>query len=198
MRDENPLAMEQSVVCAIWKPISACCAAPVTNVQHGGEKKISENLAVGVHGIKSTFMESKRKYNQRHMAEDGVSVLQPISHYDIDDDCRYLVPFLKNDKYGLINHNYEVIVPAIYDKIVDVCTTQDDFIRVANMDYYAYERRNSHPEIYTRYKYGVINTNWEIVIPVEYGGIIKGDDIFILRAAYGYQYKGKHAIVDLN
>lgn len=58
--------------------------------------------------------------------------------------------------------------------------------------------KNRHPQAYTNYKYGVINTKGEVVIPLEYGSIVIGTESIELREAYGYNYSGKHALVDLN
>lgn len=135
--------------------------------------------------------------NQTQLVEDGVSIIVSLKDYSSKIDKRYLIPFLKNNKYGLINHNYEIVVPAIYDRIIDPCYHENDLIRIGVLHAYAWERKNRHPQTYIRYKYGVINTRGEVMIPIEYSGIVIGTDSIALGESYGHDYTGKHALVDL-
>lgn len=134
--------------------------------------------------------------NQTQLVEDGVNIVIPVSDYNIEKDKRYLVPFTKNDKYGFINHNYEIVIPPIYDRVLDSCYSPSDLIRVGKLDSYGYERKNREPQTYISCKSGVINAQGEIVIPLEYSCIEIGENTISFRQSYGHNHSGKYSLVD--
>lgn len=128
----------------------------------------------------------------------NAKVFQEFVDYDFDDDKRLLIPFIIHNKIGFLNRNKECVIEPQYDTYIGNCYSEKDLIKVGIQYSYAYERRNRHPDVYTRYKYGIMNAFGECVIKPQYSGIIIGPKSLIVRRAYGYDYDGAHALLDFN
>jgi hypothetical protein len=125
-------------------------------------------------------------------------IVQEFVDYDFKDDRRLLIPFMIHNKIGFLNRNKDCVVEPKYDTFIGNCYSEKDLIKVGIQHSYAYERKNRHPDIYTRYKYGIMNAFGECVIEPQFSGIIIGSKSLIVRRAYGYDYDGAHALLDLN
>ena len=129
---------------------------------------------------------------------DHANVLKEYSSYDFQSDERLLIPFMLFNKIGFFNRQGECIVEPKYDTYIGNIYSETDLIRVGIRHSYAYERKNDHPSIYTRYKYGIMNAKGECVIEPIYGGIIIGENTIRVRRAYGYDYDGALGLLDMD
>lgn len=91
--------------------------------------------------------------------------------YDLSLDQRFLIPFTKNGKLGMMDKSGKVIVKPEFDIILDDCANKDSLIRVAKYYVVAFERKNRLPELYRRSEFGLMNSKGELVIPMDYESI---------------------------
>lgn len=129
---------------------------------------------------------------------DLAIVLKEYSSYDFQSDERLLIPFMLFNKIGFFNRQGECIVEPKYDTYIGDIYSETDLIKIGIRHSYAYERRNRHPDVYTRYNYGIMNAKGECIIEPQYSGIRIGANSFIVRRAYGYDYDGALALLDPN
>lgn len=140
-------------------------------------------------------MDTLVRKNKEKLIKEGIEVIVPIETHDINTDPRPLIPFIKHMKQGLMNRDYEIIVPAQYD-FISTTRLASGNILVAIQYSYAYERKNAYPQVYPRYKYGVLSPKGDVILPTEYSGIHESGDNFIVREAYGHAYKGRFSLLD--
>lgn len=131
------------------------------------------------------------------MLNCGVDIIVPYEDWNQDRDTRKLIPFIKGTKIGFVNEQREVVVEPKYDLVQGNVYRDDDYVKVGIVYSYAYEKKNSRPYVYTRTKWGLLNSKGECVLETNYSGIVVGENTIIVRRAYGYEYDGAHALLDL-
>jgi hypothetical protein len=89
------------------------------------------------------------------------------TQYNVRNDNRFLVPFMVYDhneiRYGFVDKNENIVIPAIYDKVYDDFNCEKDLVRVGKrfvIDYGTKEK----PRQYTYFKCGIINSKGEELI----------------------------------
>ena len=132
------------------------------------------------------------------LAESNVSFIVPAKNYDIRNDERILIPFFKSVKIGFVNRQGEIVVEPKFDVVRGNCLSEIDFIHVGFNYSYAFERKNGEPATYNRTKWGLIDFKGEYVLEPQYSAIIVNATSIIVRRAYGRDYDGSHALLNMN
>lgn len=133
--------------------------------------------------------------NNSAFASDDISIIVPSKEYDISKDTRTLIPFMKGVKIGFMNKEYKVVLQPTFDAIRED-VNDSRYIHVGVTYSYAYERKNDVPSTYTRIKWGLINTEGHTVLEPQYSSIYVGENYFIVKEAYGHDYKCTKSLVD--
>ena len=120
-----------------------------------------------------TINETTMKANIEKLNTQMVGLV--ISEELLKNEELYLLPIIKDGKIGMINHNAEIVIPTIYDKIPTNCFSENDYICV-------WQGR----------KKGVLNAKGEEILPVVYDHICMGhgSEVFSVEKDY------KHAVVN--
>jgi len=109
----------------------------------------------------------------------GIDVLVKATNYDVANDSRYLIPFKqvswRENKFGLLDRDGNIVVPAIYDKILDECYSPSDLIRVSEQYTKDYGKPGK-PNIYTYDKIGLINAKGKKLIEPAYNELVLSSD----------------------
>lgn len=97
----------------------------------------------------------------------NVRFLLNTNQYKIRSDSRFLVPFMVYEhneiRFGFVDRNENIVIPAIYDKVYDDFNSEKDLVRVGKrfvIDCGTKEK----PRQYTYFKCGIINSNGEELI----------------------------------
>lgn len=131
-------------------------------------------------------------------AENNVSFIVPAKNYDIRNDERILIPFIKGVKIGFVNRQGEIVIEPTYDVVRGNCLSEGSYVHVGFNYSYAYERKNGEPATYNRTKWGLINFKGEYILEPQYSAIIVNTTSIIVRRAYGHEYDGSYALLDMN
>lgn len=137
---------------------------------------------------------SLTKSNEQVLPE---RIIVPVASYDASRDKRLLIPFLRGLKVGFMDQANRIVVEPKYDVFLGEVYTESDFVEVGITYSYAYEKKNDRPYVYTRVKWGLLNSKGEFVLEPNYSGIIVGENTIIVRRAYGYDYDGRHSLLNL-
>lgn len=129
--------------------------------------------------------------NWGQLIEDNINIIVPVSHYSMKDDPRFLIPFQKGDKLGMLNKDGEIVVDAKYDHI----SSDGKWIKVGVRYSYGYCRKNNSVQTYDSIKWGIVDANGNVVLNPLYGQIVICDNSFIVREAYGSG--NQRAVIDL-
>lgn len=116
-------------------------------------------------------------------------ILVSQSTYDIKNDKRFLIPFVQGFKIGFVNKDAEIVIPASYDFVLDVFYCENSLVRVGNTFGIAYQRKNSEPSVYLHKRFGLLKSNGDLLLPIEYEGIsmpIFSDCIVLRSNKLGY------------
>lgn len=130
----------------------------------------------------------------------NVKIIVSRLNYDLKSDDRYLIPFIKDTKIGFANSNAEIVIPAQYDYALDDFYHEKSIIRVGNTYAKAYNRKTSEPAIYCRNHYGLLKSNGEFLLPMEFENIMMprfSNAITIHSFSKGYaviNFKGEYII----
>lgn len=112
---------------------------------------------------------------QTNNDKNKMHIISPEYTYDINKDARYLIPFINDQhKFGMINHNKDVIIKPVYDIIYDDCFNPWDLIRVGVHYTYGFLGNAEKILTYLGYKIGLVNSQGSIFLPLEYRKIIMG------------------------
>lgn len=130
--------------------------------------------------------------NWGQLIEDNINIIVPVNHYSMKDDPRFLIPFQKADKFGMLNKDGEIVVDAKYDHI----SSDDKWIKVGVRYSYGYCRKNNSVQTYDSVKWGILDTKGNFVLDPIYGSIVICDHSFIVREAYGHGRR--KAVLDLS
>lgn len=125
----------------------------------------------------------------------GTKILVARLDYDIKNDGRFLLPFIQNAKIGFVNKEAEIIIPASYQFVLDDFYNEKSLVRVGETYGVAFERKTSTPTVYLRKRYGLLKTNGELLLPIEYEGITM--PIFSNRIVLRSYGKG-YTVIDFN
>lgn len=120
-------------------------------------------------------------------------ILVSQSSYEIKDDDRFLIPFVQGTQIGFVNKETEVVIPASYDFVLDDFYHEESLVRVGKTYGVAYPRKTTEPAVYLRKIYGLLKSNGELLIPIEYEGIVmpKFSNRIVLRSC-----KSGYAVID--
>lgn len=102
----------------------------------------------------------------------NVKIIVPILNYELKNDNRYLIPFVKDTKIGFVSRNAEIVIPAQYDYALDDFYHEKSIVRVGNTYAKAYNRQTSEPATYCRNLYGLLKSNGEYLLPIDFEDII--------------------------
>lgn len=106
---------------------------------------------------------------------DGNRYLMPSSLVDITKDYRVLIPFMTTfHKMGMMNHRGEVVIKPEYDKICNDIYKESDVIVVGKLHPYGFIRKSGGVDARVSYRYGVIDTQGNVVLELEYKFIFLG------------------------
>ncbi len=121
-----------------------------------------------------TNEEKKRK----HWNELGgsVRIVVDAANYNLENDSRFLIPFVNGLKWGAINKKGEVVILPRYDFVIIDPITCSGLVRVGivrtfDNDYYT---RDYAP--YYRYRVGLFNSVGELILDIEYEGVTVSQD----------------------
>lgn len=133
--------------------------------------------------------------NSEKTTDYKTKIIVPQSNYDIKNDNRFLLPFIKGTKIGFVNKNANIVIPALYQFVLDDFYNEKSLVRVGETYGVAFERKTSTPAIYLRERYGLLKSNGEFLFPIEYEDIKM--PIFSNRIVLHSFGKG-YAVIDLN
>lgn len=119
----------------------------------------------------------------------------PANCYDLAHDKRLLIPYESRGKIGFVNNRGEIVVEPTFDRIIGDIFTAEDYVHVGITYSYAFERKNSAPDIYTRTKLGLLNSDGESVLETKYSSIRVEKNGFVVGKAYGYDYDGTKSLL---
>ncbi len=133
--------------------------------------------------------------DSKEQIDYGTKILVDRLHYDLKKDDRFLLPFTQNEKIGFINKEAEIIIPASYQFVLDDFYHEKSLVRVGEIYGVAFERKTSTPAVYLRKRYGLLKTNGELLLPIEYEGIVM--PLFSNRIVLRSYEKG-YTVIDFN
>jgi len=133
--------------------------------------------------------------SQKKQIDYDAKILVNRLSYDIKNDSRYLLPFVQGSKIGFVNKNAEIMIPASYQFVLDDFYHEKSLVRVGETYGVAFERKTSTPAVYLRERYGLLKTNGELLLPIEYESIAM--PIFSNRIVLRSYGKG-YAVIDFN
>lgn len=122
-------------------------------------------------------------------------ILASYYKYDILNDNRFLIPFTERAKIGFINHESKTIIPASFDIVLDDFYNSSSLVRVGEIYGVAFERKTSAPAVYLRKRYGLLKSDGEMLLPIEFEDIIM--PVFSSRIVIRSYGKG-YAVIDYN
>ena len=123
--------------------------------------------------------------------------------YDISKDGRLLIPFYQGTKIGFIDRDENIIVEPQFDFVLDDFTSKYSLVRVGEVYAAAYERKTIQPSTGLYKRYGLLKSNGEFLLPMEYEGICIDDSsdritIRSLQNGYAVIDWGGNVIVQLH
>lgn len=139
--------------------------------------------------------EGQIKRNSAQLVEDNVYYIVPASKYDIRNDERLLIPFMRNHKIGFVNQQAVPLVEPKYDIVHGDIFEKTDYVLVGVRYSYGYPRPGNRAQTYERYKWGLLDSYGNNVIKCDYASISISDDytLFTLK-----NYDKGYCVVDRN
>jgi hypothetical protein len=116
-------------------------------------------------------------------------------NYNLKDDKRLLIPYIQDGKTGLVTRQGEIKIEACYyDYIISDCYTIEDLIRVGRNYAFGYVQGNGNVKAYNGTKWGIMDAECNLLIPVEYDRIIISDDkkLFTVK-----KRPSSHAVINM-
>lgn len=142
---------------------------------------------------------------QKHISEllesnKTINILVDIREYNLQDDKRFLVPFMVYEhneiRYGFMDKEGNIIIPADYDKVFDNFASEDDLVRVGKRFVINFGTEKK-PKNYTYFYCGVINARGEELIPCnKYRELYFTEDNLLI--AHGERMGRECALIDMN
>lgn len=116
-------------------------------------------------------------------------------NYEIKNDDRFLLPFVQDSKIGFVNKEAEIIIPALYQFVLDDFYNDKSLVRVGETYGASFNRKTSTSAVYLRKRYGLLKSNGDLLLPIEYENITM--PIFSNRIVL-YSYEQGYAVIDFN
>ena len=113
--------------------------------------------------------------NKIKLIEDNIKLITLPNFHNMGQDDRLLIPFSKHGKYGLINRNYEIVLPAKFDTIKGECISSDDLLVIGKENIKIYGDIDN-PRIYKHTVLGVVDSNGKILLDPNFWTIFISDD----------------------
>ncbi len=98
-------------------------------------------------------------------------------YYDLSKDNRFLIPFIEGTKIGFANKEGEIIIPSKFQFVLDDFTNEKSLVRVGEDYALAYERKTKCPTTYIYKHFGILKSNGDFLVPMEYNTIIASKDL---------------------
>lgn len=116
-------------------------------------------------------------------------------NYNLKNDKRLLIPYIQDGKTGLVTRQGEIKIEACYyDYIISDCYTIEDLIRVGRNYAFGYVQGNGNIKAYNGTKWGIMDAECNLLIPVEYDRIIISDDKKLLTVK---KRPSSHAVINM-
>lgn len=100
----------------------------------------------------------------------NVNFIVNAGQYDLARDNRYLVPFMVYEhneiRYGFVDKDENIVIPAKYDKVFDDFHNENDLVRVGKRFCINYGT-DEKPRNYYYFSCGLINSKGEELIPCD-------------------------------
>lgn len=127
--------------------------------------------------------------------ENNMKIVVPIDGYNIEADNRYLIPFLQRNKFGFINKQRKIVIPAQYDYVLDDFLNEDSLVRIGERYAIAYKRVTTAPAVYYYERFGLLKSNGTLLTPIKYQRIyMPTDSKRIVLGGFDTGY----AVIDFN
>lgn len=114
--------------------------------------------------------------------DSDCKILVPEYKYDINKDERFLIPFVQGTQIGFANKEGKIIIPPKFQFVLDDFDYESSLVRVGETYAVAYERKTVPPATYIRKRYGILKSDGDFLIPMEYEGIIINYNRIILHS----------------
>lgn len=122
-------------------------------------------------------------------------ILVPRLNYDLKQDKRYLVPFLSGTQIGFVNTEGVIVIKSQFSYVLDDFYHEKSLVRVGEVYAKSYSRKTSEPATYLYKRFGLLKSDGNFLIPMEYEGIempICSNAITLRSMSKGY------AVIDFN
>ena len=93
--------------------------------------------------------------NWAQLVEDNVFFIVPARKYDVTNDERLLIPFIKDHKIGFVNKFAIPTVEPEYDILYGSILKEGDLVQVGIRNTDGYVCTNGEFKLYDRYKWGI-------------------------------------------
>ena len=120
-----------------------------------------------------------------------------VSRYqhDISNDGRILIPFYQGTKIGFIDKDENIIVEPQFDFVLDDFVDKYSLARVGIVDAVAYDRKTIQPTTSLCKRFGLLKSNGEFLLPMEYEGLCINDVSCIITIR---SLQKGYAVIDWN
>lgn len=137
--------------------------------------------------------------NMAQLITSKLYFIVPASSYSPRHDSRMLIPFVEympgGMRYGFVNREGDIVVPAKYDFIKGDCFSEDDQIIVGTRYMVDYGTKNS-PNQHTYHMLGTIDYTGKVVIPLRYSVLMLSESKNIYNADIGVAGDRKRCLID--
>lgn len=131
--------------------------------------------------IDKDFEKGQYIANWAQLVEDKISIIVPVDQYDVSEDDRILIPFIKNHKIGFVDQNAICIVEQQFDKFQGEIKSPEALLCVAKRFSYGFSNRGKDEvRTYDRDKWGVLDSNGKLIVDTEYKEISVSDNFQLL------------------
>ncbi len=100
-------------------------------------------------------------------------ILLPASEHCFEKDRRFLIPFVQGTLIGFVNKEKEVVIPPKFDMVLDDFDSKYSKIRIGKHVPQVIINKNGHISKYVYKQYGLLDSEGNLVIPIEYSSIAK-------------------------
>lgn len=123
----------------------------------------------------------------------NTKILVDRSNYEIKNDHRFLLPFVQDTKFGFVNKDLEIIIPALYQFVLDDFYNEKSLVRVGETYCVGFNSKTSKSAVYLRKRYGLLKSNGELLLPMEYENITMP---VLSNRIVLHSYKRGYAVID--
>lgn len=117
------------------------------------------------------------------------------NNYNLGEDKRFLIPFLQGTKIGFANKMGNVVIQPNFQFVLDDFECESSLVRVGEHYVVTYERKTTSPATSIHKRYGILKSNGEFLVPMEYEGIAASFNDFELYFVLRSSSKG-YAVID--